>query len=213
MKNIPNLPAEVRDEVNKAIREEEEKEAAQKGAAAESPAPAKARRKDSSIIQFDEGDNEGPFGKWLEKRVKDKVGEDGTKTQLFAETLRSNISTMMLFCIPLFAFVLKILYLRQGRFYIEHLVYALHIHAFFYFAVLLTVFSAVAMKRLVPAMEGWVILAFIIAMVAQVFVSIRQVYRQSWFMTAFKFFFGGVVYLVVIAVSLAITAFATIALP
>ena len=34
-----------------------------------------------------------------------KLGEDGTKVQFFVETLRSNIPTMMLFCIPLFAFV------------------------------------------------------------------------------------------------------------
>src|SRR5207237_2674880 len=63
-----------------------------------------------------------PFGAWLEKQVKDKIGEDGSKAKLFADTLRSNIPAMMLCCIPLFAFVLKILYLRKRRFYVEHLV-------------------------------------------------------------------------------------------
>ncbi|MGI8891575.1 MAG: DUF3667 domain-containing protein [Chthoniobacterales bacterium] len=204
---IPVLPKDMRDEVSKALREEEKKSAARKEAA--------MKKNISPVIQIDEGgkDTEGRFGKWLEKRVKDKVGEDGTKTQLFAETLRDNISTMMLFCIPLFAFVLKILYLRQGRFYIEHLVYALHIHSFFYIAVLLTVFSAVAAKHWAPALEGAVLWVFILAIVAQVFVSIRQVYRQSWLMSSFKFFFGGFVYLFVIALALSITAFATIALP
>ncbi len=204
---IPALPADVRAEVSKALREEEKKSAARKEAA--------AKENISPIIQIDGGGNgaEGRLGKWLEKRVKDKVGEDGTKTQLFADTLRNNISTMMLFCIPLFAFVLKILYLRQHRFYIEHLVYALHIHSFFYIAVLLTVFSAVAAKWWAPTLQGAVIWIFILAIVAQVFISIRQVYRQSWLMTSFKFFFGGFVYLFVIALALAITAFATIALP
>ncbi len=203
---IPALPNDLRAEVSKALREEEKKSAARKDAA--------VKKNISPIIQIDEGDNtEGPFGKWLEKQVKDKVGEDGTKTQLFAETLRDNISTMMLFCIPLFAFVLKILYFRQRRFYIEHLVYALHIHSFFYIAILLTVFSAVAAKRWAPALEGAVIWIFILAIVAQVFVSIRQVYGQSWLVTSFKFFFGGFVYLFVIALALSITTFVTIALP
>ena len=37
---------------------------------------------------------------------------------------------MMLCCIPLFAFVLKVLYIRRRLFYIDHLIYALHIHTF-----------------------------------------------------------------------------------
>ena len=132
--------------------------------------------------------------------------------ELLSKTLRDNISTMMLFCIPLFAFVLKILYLRQRRFYIEHLVYALHIHAFFYIAVLLTVFSAMAANRWAPALETLLLWILVLAMVTQVFRSIRQVYRQGWFMTTFKFFFGGFVYFFVLISALAITAIATFAL-
>ena len=78
----------------------------------------------------------------------------GPRFKFFIETLRSHIPTMMLFCIPLFAFVLKILYLRQGRFYIEHLVYALHIHSFFYLAVLVISFSEMAVKRWLPAWQA-----------------------------------------------------------
>src|SRR4051794_2776826 len=55
------------------------------------------------------------FALWLEKQVKEKIGEDGARAKLFMETLRSNIPAMMLCCIPLFAFILKILYIRKGR--------------------------------------------------------------------------------------------------
>jgi hypothetical protein len=133
--------------------------------------------------------------------------------ELVSKTLRDNISTMMLFCIPLFALVLKILYLRQRRYYIEHLVYALHIHAFFYIAVLLTVFSGIAAKRWIPALEGPLLWILVLAIVVQVFRSIRQVYGQSWPMTTFKFFFGGFVYLFVLIAALAVTAVATFAIP
>jgi len=109
--------------------------------------------------------------------------------------------------------VLKILYLRHRRFYIEHLVYALHIHAFFYIAVLLTSFSAVAAKRWAPPLERPLIWMLSIFVVVQVFLSIRQVYRQGWFMSTFKFLFGGFIYLFVLIAAFAITAFATIALP
>lgn len=224
MKQVPNLPADVRAKVKQALAEAAETPAPTEpglaGAPGASPSavqpPAKkpAHKRPKSGIQFgDENGPQGPFETWMQQRVKDKLGEGGTNVQLFVETLRSNISTMMLFCIPLFAFVLKILYIRKRRFYIEHLVYALHIHSFFYIAVLLTSFSALAAKRWAPSLERPLIWILVIAIVVQVFLSIRQVYRQGWFMTTFKFFFGGFIYLFVIVLALVITAVATIALP
>ncbi|MBA2436129.1 MAG: DUF3667 domain-containing protein [Verrucomicrobiota bacterium] len=197
MKTVPQIPNDVRAEVRKAL--------------AENGAPP-ARKKPKLIIFDDPEKPKTPFEEWMNQQVKAKLGEDGTKLQFFIETLRSNIPTMMLFCIPLFAFVLKILYLRQGRFYIEHLVYALHIHSFFYLAVLVISFSEMAMKRWLPAWQAltWILW---IAVVVQVFLSIRQVYRQSWFMTTFKFFFGGFIYLIVLIAALVVTAVATFALP
>jgi hypothetical protein len=47
----------------------------------------------------------------------------------------------------------------------------------------------------------------------QIFLSIRRVYRQGWFMTTFKFGLGGFIYLFVLAFAVAATAFVTIALP
>jgi hypothetical protein len=217
LKNIPTMPDDVREEVNRALAEAGRpvvpKPPTPPAIPGATPSPASSPRDEGlPLVQFDDSNN-GPFGNWLEKRVKEKVGEDGTKVQLFGDALRSNISTMMLFCIPLFAFVLKILYLRQRRFYIEHLVYALHIHAFFYMAVLVTAFGAMAVKQVAPTLEKSFIWLCVLAIVAQVFVSIRQVYRQSWLRTTFKFLFGGLVYFFVLMAAFILTAFATIALP
>lgn len=226
MKKIPNLPEDVRTEVNKALSEAAQtpaptesavtksSEAAPDAAPPSGPSPtSKPVRKNRLIVFDDHKGPQGPFELWMDRQVKAKLGEDGTKLQLFTETLRSNISTMMLFCIPLFAFVLKILYLRQRRFYIEHLVYALHIHSFFYLALLVTVFSAMAANRWAPTLETPLIWILSITVLVQIFLSIRQVYRQSWFMTTFKFFFGGFVYFIVLISALAVTAIATFALP
>ena len=213
MKN-PAIPALVREEVLKSVAERAKTPAANKSgptrtAEVPSPSPPQIVGSDSSEKQGDDGSSPS----WLKQRVKEKIGPHGSNAQLLSKTLRDNISTMMLFCIPLFALVLKILYLRQGRYYVEHLVYALHIHAFFYIAVLLTVLSGMAAKRWAPALEGPLLWILVLAIVAQVFLSIRQVYRQTWFMTTFKFFFGGFIYLFVLILALAITAAATLLLP
>lgn len=155
-----------------------------------------------------------PFEAWMEQRIKDRIGEDGTKIKLFIETLRSNLSTMMLFCVPVFAFILKILYVRQKRFYIEHLVYALNIHAFFYISVILVVLISIGLNMWIPGTPQVLLtLLLCLLVVVQIFLSIRRVYRQSWFMTAFKFAFGGLIYLFVIAFAVGTTAVLTLVLP
>ena len=182
-----------------------------------SPAPSVTSPSPSGdfrpLVQFDKPPSD-KFEKWLEQRAKEKMGEHGSKMALFIATLFSNLPYMMLCCIPLFALVLKVLYVRKRVFYIDHLVYALHIHSFAYLAIMLIVLITIGLNRSIPgAFAGWIIAALWITFAAQVFLSIRRVYRQGWFFTVFKFFLGGFAYLIVLAVALAITFFITIALP
>jgi hypothetical protein len=182
-----------------------------------SPAPSVTSPSPSGdfgpLVQFDKPPSEG-FEKWLEQRAKEKMGEHGSKMALFIATLFSNLPYMMLCCIPLFALVLKVLYLRKRIFYIDHLVYALHIHSFAYLAIMLIVLITIGLNRSIPGtFAGWTIAALWIAFAVQVFLSIRRVYQQGWFFTVFKFFLGGFAYLIVLTVALAITFFITIALP
>ena len=166
------------------------------------------------FVVFDESKSSTPFERWIEARAKEKMGEKGTKMGLFISTLFSNLPYMMLCCIPLFAFVLKVLYIRRRIFYIDHLIYALHIHTFFYAGIMLIVLATIGLTRFAPgAIAGWLIALLWIAFVTQIFLSIRFVYRQGWFFSIFKFFFGGFVYLIVLLAALAITFFATVVLP
>src|SRR4029077_19494860 len=166
------------------------------------------------FVVFDDAKSTTPFERWIEARAKEKMGEHGTKMGLFISTLFRNLPYMMLCCIPLFAFVLKLLYIRRRIFYIDHLIYALHIHTFFYAGIMLIVLATIGLIHFAPgAIAGWLITLLWIAFVTQIFLSIRYVYRQGWFFTIFKFLFGGFVYLIVLLTALAITFFATLVLP
>jgi len=167
---------------------------------------------DRPFVVFDEKST--PFERWIEGRAKEKMGEHGTKMGLFISTLFSNLPYMMLCCIPLFALVLKVLYIRRRLFYIDHLIYALHIHTFFYAGIMLIVLATIGLIHSLPgAIAGWLIALLWVAFVTQIFLSIRYVYRQGWFFTIFKFLFGGFMYLMVLLAALAITFFATLVLP
>ena len=169
---------------------------------------------DRPFVIFDDAKSTTPFEKWLEERAKDKMGEHGTKMGLFITTLFSNLPYMMLCCIPLFAFVLKVLYARRGIFYIDHLIYALHIHTFFYTGVMLIVLTTMGLDRTIPGtFADWVIALLWIAFVVQIFFSIRRVYGQGWFISTLKFFVGGFIYMLVLFLALAATFFITLAIP
>ncbi|HWM26644.1 MAG TPA: DUF3667 domain-containing protein [Chthoniobacterales bacterium] len=183
-------------------------------AAGISPTPPKRKKHDP--IHFTMGPDDGkktPFEAWMEKQIKEKIGEDGSNAKLFLDTLRNNIPVMMLCCIPLFAFVLKVLYIRKRRFYVEHLVYALHVHTFLYVAVVVTTLAAMAANRTLPALSGWIIGLMSCAIFVQIFLSIRRVYGQGWFFTTFKFALGGIVYFIILATAVGATAFVTLLLP
>jgi hypothetical protein len=170
-------------------------------------------RKDGFIIYDNPDGAKSPVGAWLERRVKEKVGADGTNTKLFLDTLRSNIPGMMLFCIPLFAFVLKVLYLRKGRFYVEHLVYALHIHTFAYIGVVLITLLAMGAGRWQPGLQAPLAVFLSCVLLVQVFRSIRRVYGEGWFFSTFKFLLGGIAYFVILIIAVGATAFVTLLLP
>src|SRR5206468_12013703 len=142
-----------------------------------------------------------------------KIGENGVNLKVFFVTLVSNLPAMMLCCIPLFAFVLKLLYIRKRFLYIDHLIYALHIHAFAYLAIMIVGFSSWELARVAPSVQPFATAILVIAVILLLLFSIRRVYRQGWFISLLKFVFGGFIYFLVLSLALAASFFATLALP
>ena len=218
-----DLPPEAREKLQALLQESSPSPAPSPVTSPSSPPPSAQTSQQKKeygkigerpFVAFDDAKSTTPFERWIEARAKEKMGEHGTKMGLFISTLFSNLPYMMLCCIPLFAFVLKVLYVRRHIFYIDHLIYALHIHTFFYTAVMLIVLATIGLNRFASGpIAGSMIALLWIGFVTQIFLSIRFVYRQGWFISIFKFLFGGFVYLIVLVLALAATFFATLALP
>lgn len=192
-RTLKDLPPDARDKVQQALQ--------------------KAQGK-TVLFKSDKDDRPNEMNDWFTGRAREKFGEHGTNIQLFLVTLMSNLPYMILACIPLFALVLKILYLRKRIFYIDHLVYAFHIHSFAFLNIMLIVLITLGLKRTIPSqLAGWLIAAMWVAFAVQIFLSIRRVYKQGWFWSVVKFFVGGLVYLTVLMLALVTTFLITIALP
>ena len=110
---------------------------------------------------------------------------------------------------PLFALLLKFSYVFKRRLYMEHLMVALHSHAFICLSLLLL--------ALIQLLLGWssdsvpwvasllrlVRAAIWIWLPIHLFLMQKRVYRQGWIMTTLKFGFVGICYLLMLGFGLA----------
>ena len=104
---------------------------------------------------------------------------------------------MMFLLLPLFALLLKLLYIRSERYYTEHLIVALHSHSFILqFSVLylaLQALAAVSWPWLAQPVE-WLATATLIWIPTYLLLSQKFYYQQGWGKTLLKFWLTSSVY-------------------
>jgi len=102
----------------------------------------------------------------------------------------------MLILVPVFAFLLRGMYWRRDAYFFDHLIFALHFHAFlFLFVTLLVFLSNVGLT----SVSGWLYLAVI---PAYFLLAIKRFYRQGWLRTLVKFLTVSFLYNLLLIVSL-----------
>jgi hypothetical protein len=74
----------------------------------------------------------GPLGEKYAPRLRDACNKIVTDSKGFGRALYDNIPKMMFIFLPLIALVMYVLYLGSGRYYVEHLLFFVHYHAFFF---------------------------------------------------------------------------------
>lgn len=97
------------------------------------------------------------------------------------ESLLDNSSKLIFFLLPVFALLLKLLYLRKGFFYSEHLVFSIYYYNFVYLAasVQLLLSMVPGLAWLATLLGFWIVFYLVFAM--------KRVYGQSWGKTIMKF--------------------------
>ena len=113
--------------------------------------------------------------------------------QLLTNYVVNNLPFMMLFLLPVFALILKLLYVRSKMLYIKHLIHALHLHSFAYMlyalAILLIIYGSDSEE-----FTNWVILFTFVLVSTYAYISFLRVYRQGKTKTLVKFNLVGFIY-------------------
>jgi len=105
----------------------------------------------------------------------------------------SKISTITILMVPVLAFILKLLYWRRKRRYTEHLIFGLHLHAFIFLLIMLSL-VVINWLSLSKALQEQIGLGAVLVFLVYVYAALWRVYRQGWFKTFVKFWMIGAMY-------------------
>ena len=122
------------------------------------------------------------------KRVCEKIQLDEGQGALLSNLL-DNIPAALIILLPLMALVLKVLYPLSRRYYVEHLLFFVHFHAFFFLILSVQILFARLMYFLgtPEALTVLTLVASSFYIPVYLFVSMRRVYGQSRAVTFFKY--------------------------
>jgi hypothetical protein len=137
----------------------------------------------------------GPTGKKYEDKARDacrKIVADGKG---FGRAVYENIPKMMFIFLPLIAVVMFVLYLGSGRYYVEHLLFFVHFHAFFFLAgiaVLLlerlsALFADTSAGPGLKVAEGILVTVLVFYVPYYLYRAMRRVYGQGRIVTLVKY--------------------------
>lgn len=151
-------------------------------------------------------------------RAKDNIVAAKKDPRHLIEAVFSRLPWTLGLLMPLFAVLLKVVYLFKRRLYMEHLMVALHSHAFIFMSLLLIALLALLRGWVTGVAPGalWIVSllrdAAWIWLIVYLFLMQKRVYRQGWIMTAIKFSVIGICYTVIITIGLVGALLASLAL-
>lgn len=103
----------------------------------------------------------------------------------FGEEVAANLSRAFFLLLPVFALLLKLLYRRRRLLYLDHLVFALHYHAFAF--VIFTLMILAGAARLPQPLLVSLVLALWLWMFVYLLLALRTAYDDSWLAAGLRF--------------------------
>jgi len=156
-----------------------------KGVSFTGPEYKSAREYDSVQSTLPEAERDGWFLQKLNRRASELneryKNDDQSFGKDFGEAFANNFSKVLFWLLPVFALLLKLLYIRKDYFFSEHLVFSIYYYNFFF---LVTSFSMLI--QLIPWLDWlgvvigfWIFFYLLFAM--------KRMYGQRWGKTILKF--------------------------
>jgi hypothetical protein len=174
--------------------------------------PVKGLAKQNALTEFCKEFKADPTANANYQRMRkscEKIAEDGGAE--FGKSIVHNIPKAMFVFLPLLALGMKLLYWRPKRYYVEHLLFLIHNHAFVFLSL-----AMLTLIKMIPVVGDHVGLleAFVwLYLLWYLFRAMRNVYQQSRGLTLLKYFAIGFFYVCAGVLVLLLTALYSAMIP
>ena len=142
-----------------------------------------------------DADNLTDLPQWLQRRltperlsrVCERIGADQGKT--LVALMLDNIPVALIVLLPLMALVLKVLYPLSRRYFVEHLLFVIHYHAYFFLILILQILFArlSALLHFPDVIAGLMLVAASLYIPVYLYMAMRHVYGQGRTLTFIKY--------------------------
>lgn len=178
-------------------------------AAAGAPSSASAGNTSPSLdedgkpVEVDIPGLPGFADRWLSSQAthaKDNLPRLQNNPALLLKAFLASVPSALFVLVPLFALLLRVLYLGSGRVYLEHLVVALYSHAFLCLDLLAVLLLSMLKGWVAPhagfvgTVLGWAEGLLLAWMPVYLLLMQKRVYGQGWPMTTVKYLVAGWLY-------------------
>lgn len=128
----------------------------------------------------------------------------------FADAFFGNLPRVFFLLLPAFALLLRLFYWRQDRYYLDHLIFALHYHAFVFLDLVLMLLLG---RPWVPDLLAWLLIPLLgLGLVLYLPLALRRVYGGSWWMTVLKLLGLAITYVLVFGCGMVLLISVTLSL-
>lgn len=151
------------------------------------------------------------MNRWINREVADspaKIEKLRDDPRLIIDKALDVLPGTMFVLLPLVALLFKFWYLFAKKYYVEHLIFALHNHSFIFVTFLIMMLMSVLAEWREPAGTGpvtsvieWTKIVLMTWIPIYLLVSLKNVYRQGWSLTAAKYLAVGISYLFLLSLA------------
>ena len=141
----------------------------------------------------------------LNQRLRGSAVDALTNKNVFLQNFYQSISYILFLLMPIFALLLKLLYIRRRVYYIEHLIFSVNMHSF----VLLILTIVIILSQVVGEKDGFILL-LLITIPIYFTAGMKRFYQQSLWKIFIKELILLFLYTIILIISMTIAGFFTL---
>ncbi|MBL4942098.1 MAG: DUF3667 domain-containing protein [Colwellia sp.] len=161
----------------------------------------------SLSFDFLSGENNKKINAYSELLANKAEKAFDSDTRPLTQQVISKLPQLMFLLLPIFALLLKVMFIFSKRLYMEHLTVALHSHSFIFFTILLMLLTdelyemSEVSSPIVASTMAFIIKALTLWLPIYLFIMQKRVYKQGYFITVVKYSIIATIYSILIAVT------------